>query len=86
MMRDHKPISIADQVFEQLERDILTGKYPQGEVLSEMRLSSELGVSRTSLREAIKTLVEGGTVSDVSVPCFIISQENIGEYDITQWH
>ena len=49
MMRDHKPISIADQVFEQLERDILTGKYPQGEVLSEMRLSSELGVSRTTL-------------------------------------
>ena len=36
--------------------------------------------------KAIKTLVEGGTVSDVSVPCFIISQENIGEYDITQWH
>ena len=28
----------------------------------------------------------GGTVSDVSVPCFIISQENIGKYDITQWH
>ena len=56
MMRDHKPISIADQVFEQLERDILTGKYPQGEVLSEMRLSSELGVSRTPIREAIRRL------------------------------
>ena len=27
MMRDHKPISIADQVFEKLERDILSGKY-----------------------------------------------------------
>lgn len=47
MMRDHKPVSIADQVFEQLERDILSGKYPQGEVLSELRLSGELGVSRT---------------------------------------
>lgn len=46
MMRDHKPVSIADQVFEQLERDILSGKYPQGEVLSELRLSGELGVSR----------------------------------------
>ena len=34
MMRDHKPISIADQVFEKLERDILSGKYPQGEILS----------------------------------------------------
>ena len=53
MMRDHKPISIADQVFEKLERDILSGKYPQGEILSELRLSGELGVSRTPIREAI---------------------------------
>ena len=52
MMRDHKPISIADQVFEKLERDILSGKYPQGEILSELRLSGELGVSRTPIREA----------------------------------
>lgn len=36
--------------------------------------------------KAIKTLVEGGTVSDVDVPCFLISQENIDDYDITQWH
>ena len=42
MMRDHKPVSIADQVFEQLERDILSGKYPQGEGLSELRLSGGL--------------------------------------------
>ena len=56
MMRDHKPISIADQVFEKLERDILSGKYPQGEILSELRLSGELGVSRTPIREAIRRL------------------------------
>ena len=54
MMRDHKPISIADQVFEKLERDILSGKYPQGEILSELRLSGELGVSRTPIREALR--------------------------------
>ena len=29
-MREHKSISIADQIFEQLERDILTGRYPRG--------------------------------------------------------
>ena len=55
-MTEHKTISIADQIFEQLERDILTGKYARGEVLSEMRLSSELGVSRTPIREAIRRL------------------------------
>ena len=62
MMRDHKPISIADQVFEKLERDILTGKYPQGEILSELRLSGELGVSRTPIREAIRKLELEGLV------------------------
>ena len=55
-MREHKTISIADQIFEQLERDILTGKYQRGEVLSELRLSSELGVSRTPIREAVRRL------------------------------
>ena len=51
-MKEHKTISIADQIFEQLERDILSGKYARGEVLSELRLSAELGVSRTPVREA----------------------------------
>lgn len=55
-MREHRTISIADQIFEQLERDILTGKYQRGEVLSELRLSSELGVSRTPVREAVRRL------------------------------
>ena len=65
MMRDHKPVSIADQVFEQLERDILSGKYPQGEVLSELRLSGELGVSRTPIREALQQLQSEGLVEVV---------------------
>ena len=64
MMRDHKPISIADQVFEKLERDILSGKYPQGEILSELRLSGELGVSRTPIREAIRRLEQERILED----------------------
>jgi len=56
MKEHHKSISIADQIFEQLERDILTGKYRRGEMLSELRLSGELGVSRTPVREAIRRL------------------------------
>lgn len=66
MMKDHKPISIADQVFEQLERDILTGKYAQGEILSELRLSGELGVSRTPIREAIRRLEQEHILEDTS--------------------
>ena len=53
---EHRSISIADQIFEQLEMDILAGKYARGEVLSELGLSKQLGVSRTPIREAIRRL------------------------------
>lgn len=55
-MIEHKSISLADQVFEHLETDILSGKYQRGESLTESKLSAELGVSRTPIREALKRL------------------------------
>ncbi len=55
-MTEHKSVSLADCVFERLENDILGGKYAYGEVLTEARLSEELGVSRTPIREAIRRL------------------------------
>ncbi|MBQ3816998.1 MAG: GntR family transcriptional regulator [Clostridia bacterium] len=55
-MIQHKTVSLADQVFEKLETDILSGKYKKGELLVENRLSSELGVSRTPIREALRRL------------------------------
>jgi DNA-binding GntR family transcriptional regulator len=55
-MIEHKSISLADQVFEHLEKDILSGKYARGEVLTESKLSLELGVSRTPIREALRRL------------------------------
>ena len=53
-MKEHRNISIADQIFEQLEKDILSGRYQRGEVLSELRLSKEMNVSRTPIREALR--------------------------------
>lgn len=55
-MIEHKTISLADQVFEHLETDILSGKYSKGETLTESKLSAELGVSRTPIREALRRL------------------------------
>lgn len=55
-MIEHKTISLADQVFEHLETDILSGKYQKGENLTESKLSLELGVSRTPIREALRRL------------------------------
>ena len=55
-MIEHKTISLAEQVFERLENEILTGAYQRGEVLTEMHLVSDLGVSRTPIREALRRL------------------------------
>ncbi len=55
-MIEHKTISLADQVFEHIETDILSGKYQKGENLTESKLSLELGVSRTPIREALRRL------------------------------
>ena len=55
-MIEHKTVSLADQVFEHLEKDILSGKYQRGEILTESKLCIELGVSRTPIREALRRL------------------------------
>lgn len=85
LKRDHKSVSIADQVFEQLERDILSGKYPRGELLSELHLSAEMGVSRTPVREAIRRLQQENIVQECGRGVMVlgISREDMLDmYDI----
>ncbi len=53
---NHKTVSLADQVFERLESDILLGKYQRGQYLTELALVDDLGVSRTPIREALRRL------------------------------
>ena len=55
-MLEHRTISLAEQVFDRLETDILSGKYQPGEILTEMKLVTDLGVSRTPIREALRRL------------------------------
>jgi len=55
-MSGFKTVSLADQVFERLENDIITGVYPRGEILTELKLVEQLGVSRTPIREALRRL------------------------------
>ena len=63
---EHKMISIADQVFEELERDILSGVYERGEILTEMKLSEQLHVSRTPIREALRRLEQERIIEPTS--------------------
>ncbi len=55
-MLEHKTVSLADQVFEHIEKDILSGEYKRGEIITESKLSAKLGVSRTPIREALRRL------------------------------
>ena len=55
-MIDYKSLSLANQVYQQIEKNILSGVYKAGEIISESKLSEELGVSRTPIREAIARL------------------------------
>ncbi len=64
MKMDYKPVSLADQVYERLESEILSGKYPRGEIVTELRLCSELGVSRTPIREALRRLEQLHLIED----------------------
>lgn len=64
MKIEYKPKSLADQVYERLEESILNGEYNPGDVLTEKRLSAELGVSRTPIREALSKLAYDSLVVD----------------------
>ena len=69
----HKTISLADQIFERLESDILTGVYPIGSVLTELSLSEDLGVSRTPIREAVRRLEQEHLVEPSSKGVVVLS-------------
>jgi DNA-binding GntR family transcriptional regulator len=57
--------SLRAKVFNQLQNDILNGKYQPEDSLIETRLSEELGVSRTPIREALRQLELEGLVQSI---------------------
>ncbi len=58
--------SLADKVYDTLEGDILDGKYAPGDYVTESRMSEELGVSRTPVREAIRRLAQDGLLEETA--------------------
>jgi DNA-binding GntR family transcriptional regulator len=57
--------SLRGKVFNQLRTNILNGTYKPGDSLIELRLSEELGVSRTPIREALRQLELEGLVQAI---------------------
>ena len=69
---EHKTVSLADQVFEHMESNILSGKYSRGEILTESKLSEELGVSRTPIREALRRLSQEHLIEETGKGSLVI--------------
>ena len=64
MDRPYKSVLLADRVYEKLEEDIIFGRYAKGEVLTELGLAEQLGVSRTPIREALRRLAQENLIAD----------------------
>ncbi len=57
--------SLTERVFSDIEQAILSGVYSVGDQLVESKISLELGVSRTPVREALKQLELEGLVTTI---------------------
>lgn len=69
---EHKTVSLADQVFEQIEKDVLNGTYKRGDILTESKLSANLGVSRTPIREALRRLEQEHLIKETGKGAVVI--------------
>ena len=77
-------ISIADQVFEELERAILSGSYERDDILTEIKLSEQMGVSRTPIREALRRLSQERLIEATSKGARVIGIQKADIADICE--
>lgn len=65
--------SLSEQVYQQLEAQILSGACKPGDVLSENKISASLGVSRTPVREALARLESQGLLQTIPNKGIVVS-------------
>jgi DNA-binding GntR family transcriptional regulator len=70
LQRVIKKESLAEQAFNLIKKDIISGKLAPEEELPEKKLAQELGISRTPVREALRRLAVEGLV--------VLSDQKIG--------
>ena len=63
LQSDNTPLRV--QVFKAIEDAVLNGEYNDGDGLNELKISEELGVSRTPVREALMQLELEGLVKNI---------------------
>lgn len=63
LQSDNSPLRV--QVFKAIEDAVLNGEYKDGDSLNELKISEELGVSRTPVREALMQLELEGLAKNI---------------------
>lgn len=64
--------SLLSRVYRELRGEIVDGRLAPGSALVEAKLSKELGVSRTPVREALRLLEQDGLVDTIPNKCSIV--------------
>lgn len=82
MIRQFRSTSLADQVYDRLENDIIQGIYPKGEILTELKLVEQLGVSRTPIREALRRLEQERLIEDAGKGSRVLGITEADLFDI----
>jgi len=76
--RRSKPLSsLADKAFYFIEEKIVTLQLEPGSLISEVKLSKEIGIGRTPLREALQRLSHEGMISILPRRGIIVSEVDI---------
>ena len=81
----HKPgkngISVREKTYEYLKTGIFSGRFRPGERLAEEHLATELGVSRTPVREALHKLEQDGLIEPLESRGFCIPRDSEKEIE-----
>lgn len=81
MIKIKENIPIRNQVLEQLRNLILTNEITSGERLREEKLASEIGVSRTPIREALHILEREGFLEAIPRVGYVVKTPKIEDFD-----
>ncbi|MBL3687473.1 GntR family transcriptional regulator [Leucobacter zeae] len=76
-----RPLNLRETVLEQLRTAIVTGRLPEGEVVSAPMLGQSLGVSATPVREAMMDLAREGLVETIKNKGFRITSMSDKDLD-----
>lgn len=77
--RIQQAVPYSVQAAEILRARVLNGEYDPGQRLSEVELSTSLGISRSPLREALRTLANEGLVQIVSTKGIFVADFTAGQ-------